>query len=111
MLARLDVNAVVALLAEKTAAAAAFTAAHDACLAQGVSASRRAVVLAQLSQVITLSEENRKLIERAIEVQRRVIGIVARAVPEAQARSATAYTPKGRVERVKSYAIAISAQA
>ncbi len=83
-LSKMDLAGAASLLAEKTAAAAAFSAAQAA----GKGPPRMAVppglhkIAANLQQV---AEENRRLLERAIAVQSRVIGTLAQAARTADA--------------------------
>jgi hypothetical protein len=74
-LAELDLRCAAGMLAEKRQAAAAFAAAQAAT---GVPPS-----LALARSLGDLAQENRRRLERAIAVQRRIIGIVARAAHSA----------------------------
>ncbi|MBN8874389.1 MAG: hypothetical protein J0H67_16255 [Rhodospirillales bacterium] len=76
-LAALDLAAVAALLPEKQAAAAAFAEARGAAEAQPPLPALRPVA----DQLLQLGAENRRLLERAMAVQTRVMGLVARALP------------------------------
>ncbi|HVC59121.1 MAG TPA: hypothetical protein VND19_02005 [Acetobacteraceae bacterium] len=72
-LAGLDLRRAAGMLAEKQQAAAAFiaAAAQPGAVAPPVAQARR---------LHDLAEENRRGLEHAIAVQRRIIGIIARAV-------------------------------
>jgi hypothetical protein len=74
-LAGLDLPRAAAMLAAKQRAVAGFLAAREAQRAD----VQRAVLQPLAQQLLSLSEANRALLERAIAVQRQVIGIVARA--------------------------------
>jgi hypothetical protein len=78
-LAALDLPRAAAMLAAKQQAAAAFIAAQDAPL---VAAQRDSAEM-QLRRLHALAAENRTLLERAIAVQSRVIGVIARAATPA----------------------------
>jgi flagellar biosynthesis/type III secretory pathway chaperone len=54
--------------------------------------------------------ENRKLLEQAIQVQSRIIGMIARAMPRALAASAPRYGAKGVAQHLRQ-AIAVSSRA
>ncbi len=79
-LAALDFNGAMALLAEKEAAAQGFSAAQAA---GGAVASLRARALELGHSLALLGESNRALLERAIAVQGRVIGMVTEAARQA----------------------------
>lgn len=89
-LAAMDLPRAVALLEEKTAALAALTA-----VGEGASVPAECAPAAR--RVDALAQENRRLLERAIAAQQRVIGIVAGAV--ASAVSEPVYGPGGRRTR------------
>ena len=90
-LAALDLPRAVTLLEKKRLATAAFIAAQ----ARAASAAHlppppamRARVAEQVAaQLRDLADENKRLLERAITVQGRVIGTLARVVPRALARA------------------------
>jgi len=89
-LADLDLRRAAGMLAEKQQAAAAFAAAQPEVGAQP---------LAQVRLLSDLVQENRQRLEHAITVQRRIIGIIARAVRSASAApryGATGVTAAGR---------------
>lgn len=79
-LAALDFNGAMALLAEKEAAAQAFSAAQAA---GGADPALRERVLELGRSLGPLGESNRALLERAIAVQGRVIGMVTEAARQA----------------------------
>jgi hypothetical protein len=84
-LAALDFPAAAALLAEKTAALAALQAAPPGTMAPGNLARTLPALVA----------DNRALLERAILVQHRVIGIIARAAPRAASGAVVRYGRDG----------------
>lgn len=87
----LDLPSAVALLADKHREADAFAAAHARVAAKGgvvaqggaVEASLRAMAETVGVRLSGLAAENKRLLERALLVQQRVIGSIARAVPRA----------------------------
>jgi hypothetical protein len=85
----MDLRRAVTLLPEKTTAIAELTAAGDA--AAGPSDPDLVSMAARLDG---LAQENRKLLERAIGAQQRVIGIIARAA--ASVAVAPNYGVRGR---------------
>ena len=88
-LAALDLPRAAAMLADKQRAVAGFLAARDARR----TAVQRAMLEPLAQRLMSLSEANRALLERAIAVQRQVIGIVARAA--APSPTASGYSAKG----------------
>jgi flagellar biosynthesis/type III secretory pathway chaperone len=88
----MDLRRAVTFLGEKTNAIAELTAAGDA----GGRADPELVSVAQRLDHLAL--ENRRLLERAIGAQRRVIGIIVRAA--ASAAIAPSYGAKGRREHL-----------
>jgi hypothetical protein len=80
-LAALDLPRAGAMVADKQSAVAGFLA---ACEAQG-GAMQDAVIEPLARRLRSLSQENRTLLERAIAVQCRVIGVIARAAAPAVA--------------------------
>lgn len=93
-LERHDADAAAALLGQKLAAASALDAAS--------------VSLEQAQRLRELAAENRRLLERAIEVQGRIITMVAQAVQESTAHSR--YGAAGRTVRADA-ALALARQA
>jgi flagellar biosynthesis/type III secretory pathway chaperone len=95
-LAALDLPRAASMLADKQRAVAGFLATRDA---QG-GAMQHAMIEPLVRRLQSLSQENRTLLERAIAVQGRVIGVIARAaaptVPSAgyTARGATGYSTR-----------------
>lgn len=81
----LDLPSAVALLAEKHRDADAFAAAHARVAAQGGAIETPLRVMAETvgARLSSLAAENKRLLERALLVQQRVIGSIARAVPRA----------------------------
>ncbi len=80
-LATLDLPSAAAMFEDKQRAAAGFIAVRTGSIGFG----QRAAVERSLGRLQLLAEQNRTLLERAIAAQRRVIGIIARAVPQATA--------------------------
>ncbi|MDA8048433.1 MAG: hypothetical protein M0002_00185 [Rhodospirillales bacterium] len=81
-LTRLDLARAAAMLAAKRRAAEAFEQARSAAN-RGPAAGKPKLVRTVEEQLAALAEENRALLERAIRVQRRVIGTIAEALPRA----------------------------
>lgn len=80
----LDLPGAVALLADKHRDADAFAAAHARLAAGGaIEAGLRGMAETVGERLDRLAAENRQLLERALMVQRRVIGVIARAAPPA----------------------------
>jgi hypothetical protein len=101
-LRRLDFAAAVALLPAKEAACANLTPAN------GVPWPPEAASLGQ--RLVALAAENRALLEHAIVVQTRIVGIVAQAARPRQERSS--YAPGGqRARSVPAPALTLSARA
>ncbi|HST75300.1 MAG TPA: hypothetical protein VLJ20_08010 [Acetobacteraceae bacterium] len=107
-LAALDLPRAAGMLADKQRAADAFLAAQ-ALLQNGAPAAEpNAAAKDVAARLGTLAEENRRLLERAIAVQGRVIGTLARAVRPA----ALGYGAHGgRTVASRPGAIALSARA
>jgi hypothetical protein len=85
-LGRLDLPAATALLDAKTTALGAFTAAQALEPRKAAGSSRpfdAAEGRALVERLADLARENRRLLEHAIAVQGRIIGMVARAAPRA----------------------------
>jgi len=80
-LAGLDFSAAVALLGAKQRATDAFIAAHGAP-AVGEPIGRRRLLAEVAARLRELAAENKRLLERAVIVQGRVIGAIVRAVPK-----------------------------
>lgn len=85
----MDLDALPSLLLEKTAATAELEAA-------AVPSADTPDLQAQAGRVRTLAAENRRLLERAILVQDRVLRLVASAVREAGLRDAARYGAAGQ---------------
>ncbi len=106
-LAALDLPLAASLLADKQRAADAFLVAQTLAL-HDASARQHATTRDLAARLATLAEENRRLLERAIAVQGRVIGVLARAArPEASGYGAHG----GRTAFSRPGAIALSARA
>jgi hypothetical protein len=88
-LAALDLPRAASMLADKQRAVAGFLAMRDA---QG-GAMQHAMIEPLARRLQTLSQENRTLLERAIAVQGRVIGVIARAA--APAVASAGYAARG----------------
>lgn len=110
-LTALDLPAAVALLADKHRAADAFAAAH-ARLQAGTSIAPEQRLLAgqTAARLRDLAEQNRLLLERAIRVQSRVIGLLTRGVPRALTR-APRYNAGGSFAPSSMPPVALSARA
>jgi hypothetical protein len=93
-LAALDLPASVAAGSDKQRAAEAFTAALQA-RASPIEADRRRKAEAVGRQLSALVQENRRLLERAIAAQWRVIEIIARAARREIMASASRYNAFG----------------
>jgi flagellar biosynthesis/type III secretory pathway chaperone len=74
--------------------------------------AQREAVLEMAARLRDLVAENRRLLERAISVQQRVIGVVARAAPQAIAAKNSRYRPDGSLAATRRMpAVALSARA
>ncbi len=105
-LAALDLPRAAAMLADKQRAAADFIAAQG----EPVVAAQRDAAENLARRLQSLAEENRALLERAIVVQGRVIGVIARAAAPAVAPSC--YGARGgrcQASRPNAYAVAACA--
>jgi len=90
----MDIRRATALLPEKSAAIADLTASGEASGKENSAHDLTALA----RKLENLAAENRRLLERAIVVQQRVIGIVARAT--ASAAREPAYGAQGRMRRI-----------
>ncbi len=91
-LAALNMAAAVRLLPEKLAAADAFVAAQAGASPKGRRAARRRIELDAVARRLQdLAAENRRLLERAMLVQTRVIATVAKAARATAERAAPGY--------------------
>jgi hypothetical protein len=87
-LATLDIRAAAPLLPAKRQAADAFAGAHARLAAAGPpDATTRTLLQATAQRLGTLAEENRRLLERALAVQTRVMDVIAQAVPRASTQA------------------------
>jgi hypothetical protein len=111
-LAAVDFVAAAALLDAKREAAGRFAAAHARLAATGRPGGPPPRDVADIARRLRdLAAENKKLLERAIAAQRRVIGSIARAAPRAMARSPR-YDAKGALADNRSPSpVALSARA
>lgn len=109
----LDLPGAVGLLAEKTRAIDAFLAAQAlAVSAAPVSTDLRRTAENLAVRLASLAAENRRLLEHAIIVQGRVIGLIARAMPRAAERDAPGYKADGGMTGpTRPMAIAVSSRA
>ena len=105
----LDLPRAVALLARKHAAADALAAARVPAAAGTLAAAELGVLERMASRLDGLAAENRRLLERAIEVQREVMILLARAAPRRAA--APRYTAAGALAGTGGAAMAFSARA
>jgi len=106
-LAALDLGVAVQLLAQKRQHGEAFLAAQARSLAAGLPALPRD----RLKHLADLAADNKRLLERAIIVQGRVIGSIARAVPRAVANPSHPYASDGKPAGGRPVAMALSARA
>jgi hypothetical protein len=104
-LAALDLRGAAGMLAEKQQAVAAFVAAQPGSGRPPVELARR---------LRDLVHENREKLEHAINVQRRVIGIIARAIriaAPAARQGGTRYGATGAMTAGRSAPVTLSARA
>ncbi len=80
-LAGLDFGRAVMLLETKQRATDAFAAAHHAATPDAMR-TRRSLVEPLVRRLRDLADENKRLLERAVTVQGRVIGAIAGAIPK-----------------------------
>ena len=80
LLEALDLAAAAALLPAKQGAAAAFLRAQAHTKAGGIAPAGRAAMTGLGARLRTLAAENRRLLERGLAAQGRVIAVIARAV-------------------------------
>ncbi len=106
-LAALDLPVAIRLLAQKRQHGEAFLAAQARSLAAGLPALPRD----RLAALADLAADNKRLLERAIKVQGRVIASIARAVPRAIATPMQRYDGGGKVAGARPVAMALLAQA
>jgi hypothetical protein len=99
-LTALDLPRAVALLEDKHHATEAFLAAR-ARVAAGMSAEQRHLAEQTAEHLCDLAAQNKRLLERAITVQSRVIGLLTRGVPGALIR-APRYTAGGALAQAQS---------
>jgi len=110
-LAALDLAAAVARLEDKTRATADFAAANAQAAAASLTPAERQRIAAQVgARLRALAADNKRLLERALLVQRRVLGTIAAAAPAAAAR-APRYTATGALARGALPAVALSTRA
>lgn len=89
-LAAMDLRAAAAMFPAKDAAASAFAMAESALhdgMAAALNAEQQRLARALAERLRELAEANRRLLERAINVQGQVLGTIARAVAQAPQRS------------------------
>ena len=101
-LTALDLSRAASMLADKQCAVAGFLTARDA---QGT-AMEHAAIEPLARRLQSLSQENRTLLERAIAVQTRVIGVIARAaVPAVAPAGYSARGATGHLARPTAFAL------
>ena len=109
-LGALDLAAAAGMLAEKTAAIAAFNAADNMAQRTGpymLAGRQREETQKQAERLRTLTAENKRLLERAIAVQGRVIGTVVSGAKPAVQR----YGAQGSLYQGAPGAMALSSRA
>ena len=99
-LTELDLPRAVALLEQKHQATEAFLAARS-CVAASMSAEQCRIAEQTAERLNELTLQNRHLLERAMAVQSRVIGVLTRGVPGALT-GAPRYTADGALARTQS---------
>ena len=105
----MDLACACALLGDKNAAADRFIAAQPiGTQAAGLDPGALLTLTARLRELVA---ENRTLLERAMAVQGRVIGIVTQAGRLAAAREPPRYGPQGRPTAALAVPLALSARA
>ena len=111
-LATLDLPRAAQLVPAKRAATDAFTDAHASFAATGHPTGTAHDMLATAATHLRdLAAENRRLLDRALATQSRVLDIIAEAVPRASAQ-APRYNPTGAlVDRSRALPVAITASA
>lgn len=115
-LANMDLAAAMALLAEKQAQGAAFAAAHARAAAALAGEPGLRGELRQMADTVgrrlrDLGNENKRLLERALRVQGRVIGSITRALPRATASAPRYDAVGGFAAPARPEAVALSARA
>lgn len=110
-LAELDLARAVALLEEKTRATEAFAAANAQSAARGLNPEERTRVVEQVAEHLrSLAIDNKRLLERALMVQRRVVDSLVQAAPAAIARTPR-YNARGAVAAAALPPVALSTRA
>jgi hypothetical protein len=109
-LARLDLQEAATLAAPKRQAADAFAAAYDAARRTGSKAegAERAAAEEVAGRLRDLSAENRRLLERAIDLQSRVIETIAGA---ARPAATGTYGERGAAREGRGVAVSLAARA
>jgi hypothetical protein len=114
-LTALDLAGAAGMLAEKNEAADAFTAAQAIAARLGpvwLPGWQRGEAKQLAARLRALAQENKRLLEHAIAVQGRVIGMVARAAAEADtAQTGPRYSARGGPPAARPAAMALSARA
>lgn len=105
----MDMAAATALLADKTQALADFTAAGEADAR--VPQTLRPIAESLARNLRDLVMENRRLLDIALHVQGRVLGVIARAAAQQTNQAAPRYGDGGTPTPSRPAAIAISARA
>ena len=107
-LAALDLAQAASMVPEKTRAAAAFTAEQARLNDAATPAAQSELARQVAARLKGLAEENRRLLERGIALQGRLIGCIARAVPRA---AAPRYRANGALAGDRARPVALSARA
>ncbi len=110
-LVEMDLARAVGLLEEKNRATAAFTRAHAGAAAAGLTEAERQRIAERVGgHLRALAVDNKRLLERALMVQKRVVGALAQAAPAALPR-APRYGARGEFKRGALPAVALFTRA
>lgn len=115
-LAAMDLPAAMALLGPKQAQGAAFATAHARAAAALAGSPTLRSEIGPVAEAVglrlrELGNENKRLLERALRVQGRVIGSIARALPRAMAAAPRYDAAGGIAASARPEAVALSARA
>jgi len=109
-LATLDLAAAAALVTEKHLAADAFAAAHARLAAADTPRYvKRDALGATALRLRDLAADNRRLLDRALAIQARVLDIIAQAVPRASSQAPRYGAEGALVGRTRALPVAIAA--